>query len=111
MYRELINTETHEGFEIRFYAREEYANPQDCFDESIEAEFGTFEKIADGRLAWFCAEVTASKNGIELASDYLGACCYESVQDFVRESDGYYEDMRERVIEEARAAIQSLAEA
>lgn len=111
MYRELINTETHDGFEIRFYACEEHSSPRDCFDEDIEAEFGTFEKIADGRLVWFCAQVTASKNGVELATDYLGACCYESAHDFVRERGGYYEDMRANVIKESRAAIQLLSEA
>lgn len=109
MYRELISTETHDGFEIRFYACEEYLSPRDYFDESIEEEFGTFEKIADGRLAWFCAQVTASKNGIELATDSLGACCYESAEDFVRESGGYYEDMRATVIKEARATVRELA--
>ena len=111
MYRELINTETYEGFEIRFYACEEDASPQDCFALDVETETEIFRKIDAGLLQWFCAEVTASKNGIELASDYLGACCYESAQDFVRESGGYYEDMRANVIKDARAAIQSLTEA
>ena len=52
----------------------------------------------------------AYKGGIELAEDYLGACCYESLRDFIREDD-YYADMRRQVIEDARAAIQKLTEA
>lgn len=106
MYCKLIHTEDFEGFTIRGYACEEDLNPADHFeDEEV------IEGIRSGRYDWFCAKVTASKNGIKLADDYLGGCCYESVREFFNEVDGYYHDMRAVVVEAAKAAIKELAEA
>ena len=46
--------------------------------------------------------------GIELASEYLGACCYPSSKDFIKDSD-YYENMRESVVQMAKENIRELA--
>lgn len=105
----LIHTEEVDGFEINFYAAPEDSHPRDSFDDSVDDIDEICRKIDNGFYAWFIAKVTASKAGIELASDYLGACLYESCQQFVTEN-AYYADMKERVIEEAKQTIHILAE-
>ena len=106
MHWELIHAEEKDGFVIRFYAAPETQSPDRDFDDDGE----TAAAIREGRLEWFIAKVTASRNDIELAEDYLGCCAYASVMDFIRDDD-YFADMRRQVIEDARAAIQRLAEA
>ena len=110
MYQELIHEEEAGGFTIRFYAMPEDSHPRDSFDDTCHDIDEICRKIDNGTYVWFVAKVTASKNGIELASDYLGACLYESCQQFVADKD-YYADMKERVIEEAKQTIHILAEA
>jgi len=104
---ELINEKQFDGFDIRFYATPEDLPPHDLFDPTIDDIDQICRDIDNGRFAWFCAKVTASKNGIELAADYLGGNLYENVRDFVSEND-YYADMRATVIAEAKQAIQDL---
>lgn len=109
MYCEFIDGEDYEGFLIRFYACDEHERPQDHFALDVETETDIFRRIDSGDLQWFCAKVTASKAGVELAADYLGCCCYESALDFVNERGGYYEDMRAAVVEQAKAKLAELA--
>ncbi len=105
MYQELVHEEEQDGFNIKLYLiPEDYAPDWDMSEEEKEK---LFSDIDSGHLLWFCAKVAASKEGIELASDYLGGCCYESVQDFVS-GDRYYRDMKRTVIDEARKVIQDL---
>lgn len=110
MYQELIHEEESSGFTIRFYACEEYLHPSDSFDDTCHDIADICDKIDRGIYVWFCAKVTASKADVELASDYLGACLYESCKQFVTDND-YYADMKTRVIEEAKQTIHILAEA
>lgn len=105
MHWELIHEETREGFDIRFYAAPEIDSPDGAFDDDGE----TAAAIYEGRLEWFIAKVTASRNDIQLAADYLGGCSYKSVRDFIRDDD-YYADMCEIVIAEARETIKKLTE-
>ena len=113
MYSEHIHREEREGFTIDFYACEEGISPRGEFmDEEGNDDEETLAKIADGTYAYFCAKVTASKEGVELATDYLGACCYNSAEEFCTTyADGYYADMVATVIEEAKATIGKLAAA
>lgn len=101
------HTEEFEGFTINLELLPEDVQPDWDF-ESEEDRAETLRKIDAGVWLWFCAKVTASKHGIVLATDYLGACCYESADDFVTGSV-YYEDMRRTVVDEARRAITALA--
>ena len=108
----LIHSENVGGFEIKFYALPEDMNPRDCFDsgeEYREQDEDWFDKIESGYYDWFIARVTASKNGVELASDYLGGCWYESAMEFVTAND-YYSDMVQTVIQEAKETIKKLTE-
>ena len=109
MYQELIHTENCDGFDISFYALPEESHPRDSFDDTCHDITEICRKIDNGTFAWFIAKVTASKAGIELASDYLGGCLYESCKQFVTDND-YYADMKARVIEEAKQTIHILAE-
>lgn len=104
---QLIYTEQSQGFEIRFYACEEHINIEDMFSEPEDIQ-ETYEKLNSGEWVLFCAKVTASKNGIELADEYLGGCIYSDEMDFVTQND-YYEDMKNTVIENAKQAIIDLS--
>ena len=97
-----IYTEDRDGFKIDFYALEDFSSPRDMFEDDEAAEI--IEQLDAGELVQFTAKVTASKNGIELASDYLGGCFYKDEKDFVND-DCYYGDMVQTVISEARQAI------
>jgi hypothetical protein len=104
---QLEHSEQYQGFIIRFYSEYEHTHPRDYFDDSVTEIDELCDKIDNGDYVWFTAKVTASKNGIELASDYLGCCLYESVLQFVS-YEGYYTDMRQTVVYEANKAIELL---
>lgn len=99
-----IHTFTKDGFDIRFAVFPELTHPNDHFDDDGE----TARAIAAGEYEWFVAMVTASKNGVELAEDYLGGCCYETFEAFM-EPDGYFDDMVDEAISMARQNIADLA--
>ena len=107
-YYELIHTEQYKGFDINFYITYEDMHPRDSFDETEWNIKELCQQIDNGDYVWFIAKVTASKNGIELASDYLGGCLYENTMQFVNEGC-YYGDMRETVVREATTNIELLA--
>lgn len=104
-HQELLHTEIQDGFEINLYALPEYDSPDWDF-ENEEEKAQLLKRIDRGQVLWFCAKVTASKAGVELGSDYLGGCCYDSIEQFT--SDGYYADMKATAINEAKAKIQEL---
>lgn len=104
----LRHTEEREGFTIKLYTTWEEAHPDWDF-ESEEAKQQLLEDINNGNLEWFIAKVTAEKMGIELATDYIGGCCYESVGEFIRPGD-YYTQMIETVISKAKRTLISLCD-
>ena len=107
-YKELIHEEERKGFTIQFWAHEELMSPDDSFDfENEEERQDLYEKLNAFQLVWFCAEVKALKNGVELGNDYLGGCCYESYEQFVEDND-YYADMVNSAITEAKEEIKNL---
>ena len=72
-------------FTVRLAVAPENGLPDwdDCQDE--------IDRINSGDLAWFVARVTLECDGKTIASDYLGGCCYESVDQF--RQDNYFHDM------------------
>lgn len=60
---------------------------------------------AGNEWAWCCAKVTAEWNGFE-GEDYLGGCSYRDEADFKAEG-GYYEDMKERALDDLYAQVRS----
>lgn len=101
-----IHYEIKDGLLISFYTLPEEQSPRDVFDASIADE--VVAKIESGELEWFAAKVIASKCGVKLAADYLGACCYESPQAFIDAGD-YYPDMVSTVIKAAKDKLKELA--
>jgi hypothetical protein len=108
MYWEVANVEAKDGFEIVLSVTPEDMPPD--WDETEEQRAETLRKIDQGVWVYFIARVEACKDGIALGTSYLGGCCYDSVHQFVKESD-YYEDMVHEAIEEARARINRFKEA
>lgn len=104
---ETIKTASVDGFDIVLSFAPEDTHPRDCFDDSIDDIQQLCKDIDSGRLIWFVARVEAHKNGICLASDYLGGCLYSDAADFI--AGGYYDDMVQTAISDARNAIEQLA--
>lgn len=93
--------ETVEGFGILFEAQKEHISMRQHFIKKRGWKESWYRKIKD--CAWFSARVSAWKNGEELASTYLGCCCYETVEEFYTTyHDGYFADMVHEVIVEAK---------
>lgn len=106
--RELIHTEEREGFTLHAYRHNEDISPVGEFATGDdEADTQTIADIESGALDWFAVEVTASKASVELASDWLGACCYASAADFVTAGD-YYDSMCAEAVSAARAKLAEL---
>lgn len=103
MYWELVHTDKINGFDISVYFAEEDYLPDWDFNNE-EERLKLLEDIRAGNLLWFTAKVTASKCDVELTSDYLGGCCYASIQEFLDlKSD--YGGMVHIVIQEAKRKI------
>ena len=105
---DLRHVEQFEGFEIRFYREEEDTSPLGQFQlDDGSDDLQRIHDINTGKYDWFSVRCVATKNGIDLATDYLGCCCYESFADFLT-PDGYAADMCRSVVNEAKAVIASL---
>ena len=103
----LIETHTVGPFTIKTYALPEYLDPRDSFDDSLIDD--VLDGIQSGRLEWFCAKVTAEWEGLELAADYLGGCCYSTFEEFATGED-YHGDMIREVVAEAGARLKDLSD-
>jgi len=92
---------TQDGLIICFEALPEEVDARDHFIQEwgwTEEQFTSIEY-----LPFFCAMVSAWKDGIEQAVAYLGCCCYEKVSDFyTKYKDDYFKDMVNEVIENAK---------
>ena len=98
--------ETVEGFGVLFDAEEEDIPMRQHFIKECGWSESRYRKIKD--YAWFCAKVSAWKNGEELASTYLGCCCYETVEAFyTKYHDDYFAQMVQEVVTEAKRVEQA----
>lgn len=92
---EIVHSEVRRGYEVELaFAPEE--NAPDWEIDSTAMEELT-KDIESGKLLWFVARVRAKDQGRVLAEEYLGGCCYASVEDFLTPG-GYYEDMVKGVL-------------
>lgn len=121
MWTQLINTEVYKGFTIRYYAEEENEPLEDTFANDVDSIKELYQRLDNGSSVYFCAKVTASidmnnivyegyqkiRGDIELSSEYLGCCYYDSYEQFITE-EGYYNDMRETVVNEALITLKDL---
>ena len=101
-------SEIYNGFEITLTAEDEHESAANhfSFEECGVDHSETIAKIESGEFMWFTAKVSAARHGVELGSDYLGCCCYSSLDDF--KTGGYYEQMRDQAISDAEATLQKL---
>lgn len=92
---------TVDGFGILFESEPECISPRQHFIKECGWTESQYQKIKN--YEWFSARVSAWKNGEELASTYLGACCYKTVEEFYTTyHDDYFADMVREVIVEAK---------
>ena len=78
-------------------------SPTELFEPSDVAEI--CQKIDDGTYDWFMLRVRIMFQDVELASEYLGGCCYEDATQVL--TDGTAED---KIYEALLAAKQPLIE-
>ena len=104
---------TVDGFDIQFEALEEHMPVEDMlsFEECGCDHSSTIRAVQNGKYEYFVAHVTASKNGIQLAEDYLGGCIYETEETFYTAKGDYFSDMTATVVAEAKENIKNLCEA
>jgi hypothetical protein len=107
-YYETIDTREVNGFTIILSVTPEDMHPRDSFDDTVDDIDEMCRKIDAGLLDWFIVRVQALKNGIELGTDYLGGNLYTSCRDFIEESGGYYQEMIDSAIDEAKKNIEAL---
>lgn len=108
IHTEDFHHQKHQELTVTFEALEEDLSPEGQFSEESDVQW-VKDQLASGNMAaWFCAKVTVSVDGTDLsASDYLGACSYNSFNDFTGEKEGYFVDM---VNEATRQLIPQLKE-
>ena len=94
-----------EGFIICFEAHEEDISMRRHFIKECGWTEAQYRKVKN--CAWFCAEVSAWKDGKKLGDDYLCACCYETEEEFYTKyrDEGYLPDMVKNAIAEAKVAM------
>jgi hypothetical protein len=101
------NIETINGIDINFIALNEDVSLCDLLPEESEEEIKNIYKSN----VVFCAKIEATYKGIELASDYLGGCIYESYEDFYNKyKEDYFKQMYESVLHQAEKEIHLLRE-
>lgn len=81
------------GYEIIFNPTEETIDVEGQFDSTETEEIIRID-IDNGKVsAWFMAEVRLKYKSIESHSEYLGACSYNSFDDFTGQDNDYFDDM------------------
>ena len=98
-----------EKWRIELDAEEEIASPDMTHDWTVSSREEVFEKINNGTWIWFEAKVSVIHKPTELTlgTDYLGACCYESLEQFAQPG-GYVRSMTSEAISEARNNMERL---
>ena len=96
-----------DGFDITFNALAEdvpLSDTLDCTDQELKEYY---KKLENYDLVYFCAEVTASRCGVNLAHNYLGCCIYVSYDDFIQAND-YIQDMIQMAVEDAKHTLKQM---
>lgn len=97
-----------DGFIICFEAQKEDQTAEEYF----KSKCGWSEKDCEGLndLAFFCACVSAWKDGKQQGIAYLGACCYNAIEEFYTAyKDDYFSDMVDEAIDQAKQTEDSRA--
>ena len=83
----------------------EELSPRDLFEESDVDEI--IRKIDRGIYDWFMLRVRVMFEDLELASEYLGGCCYEDAKEVL--TDGVAEDLIFEAMAHAQKRVSDLA--
>jgi hypothetical protein len=97
------------GFDIRFEFYPEDMDPADSFDMTGPELREMYYKIETGQWEWFWVKCIASIDGIDLGTDTLGACLYDSFEQFVQDND-YSNDMIELAVDQAKQSVQEIVD-
>ena len=82
------------GVSISFIPHNEGTSIRDGYFDSKETEDKIIEDYENGNdAAWFCAEVKLTYFGLVSDSEYLGACSYQSFDEFTGTDGDYFDDM------------------
>lgn len=82
------------------------ASGDDEYDREVEDKI--LDDLTWNEWAWCCVKVTARLKGTALeGTDYLGCCSYSGVEEFCKPG-GYYEDMKDRALEDLQQQLDSL---
>ncbi len=105
MYSELLDTREIDGFTVKIFAQEEDMHPDMTYEfQDDKHRQETLEWMErQGLSGWFCAAIKVYKAGVELGSDYLGCCSYESFDAFLK--DDYCVDMIKKALDEAKKEL------
>ena len=107
-----IHTHNEKGFEIYFEALDEDITLEECLPDDTPAQIrGLKTRINNGNVVYFCAKVSAHKAGIELGDAYLGACIYDSYEQFYEAKNDYFADLVAEAITEAEEQVAALCPA
>jgi len=102
-----IDAGRQDGFDIRFEFYPEEMHPAEAFDDGVCDVREILYKIETGQLEWFWVECIASINDVDLGTDTLGACLYDSFEQFVQ--DNYYsKNMIEMALDQARQSAKEI---
>jgi len=104
---ETIELESQKGFKLELKALVEHLPINDNLMEKSLVE-DLIKQVDSGELIHFCACVVASKGGIELGTEYLGACFEKDLESF--KESGYLEQMIEAAIKEAKETTSIIAD-
>lgn len=107
MLNQVVPLFEREGFIITFEAEEEECSARHHFIKECKWTESQYRSIKD--FDWFSAKVSAWKDGKELGTDYLGACCYKTAEEFYTTYNcdgGYFPQMVDTAIAEAKGRIQ-----
>ena len=101
-------TEVRDGITFEFVLTDEpeYMSIEDSFDGTVDE---LYRDVENGKYMWFCACLKAYVFGVEVGSDSIGGCMYESLEDF-KKTSGYYEDMKENCVKQAMEFINKIKE-
>lgn len=107
MYGQSIPLFEREGFIICFEAEPEDRSARHHFIKECGWTEAEYLKIKN--FDWFCAKVSAWKDGEELGTEYLGGCCYKNTKEFYTKFNcdgGYFPQMVDAAVVEAKRTLQ-----
>ena len=99
-----------EGFDIYFEALPDHTNlEQDWVTTDTDYKYATIEKIHQGKMVQFSAQITAEIGGIEFALEHTPMCVYKRYADFYSgKKTGTYEEITKRVVRAAQLSLEQL---